>query len=448
VKPDTIKVTKPVNDIGKFISGNIGKNITISFPSLSTNNQPRQIKGTVLNYFEATQMVKVRTADGRTVMGSVENALEVYNDGANVDSYQQDSLVRMAKVKLDSRAENVDISTVSLQTGMSWVPSYFLKLNDDKTARLELKATIGNGSEEPVTNASVDLVIGNPQLFYGTKLDDIATDYLQTRLLDYNRYENNNVTLNTASYLNSVTQNFNGNQTKQELEEVLPEMANYDAEGEKSNDLFYFSLGNLSIESRSKTIVPLTTTEINYKDVYELEVGDQNSYYTTRRVNVNSNVEIPTWHLLKIENTGKAPFTTGPIFVVDQKDRPLAQDEMKYTSRGTSAKIRLSKAIDVVTKNTETIVNNNVGKKYIDEHTYTIVLIKGKIEVRNYQSKPIKIDITKNLTGNIVNANGGEVSSVINDDSYFNLHNSVKWAKEIPANGKIEVEYQYEVMVL
>jgi len=447
VKPDTVKVTRQIENIAEFITSNIGKNITIILPPLGTGNTTREIKGNVINYFAKNQTAKIKTADGRMLMCNVSGAIEVYNDGTAADTYQQDSLVRMAKVQLQNNTGKINVSTVALQTGMTWVPSYFLKLIDDKTARLELKATIGNNSAESIKNAGVDLVIGNPQMFYGSQLDDISTDYFQTQVVNYNRYAQNSFRLSNMYANNVMTGEAALKQQNENDSYTPPEMATYNTDGEKTNDLYYFNLGNLNIESQSKTIVPLLTTELAYKDLYELEIADYNAYWSNRRINNDPNRDLPVWHVLKIENTGKAPFTTGPVFVIDAKDKPLAQDEMKYTAKGASVKVHLSKAIDIQSKNTEELVSSGSSTRVIDNHTYTIAVLKGKIEVNNYQAKPVKINIGKTLTGKVLNPDGGIVEAVPQNNYYRNLSSNIKWEKEIPANGKIELTYQYEVWI-
>lgn len=449
IKPDTVKVTRAVQNIPQFISSSIGKNITLILPPYNSTGSQREIKGTVLAFFEASQIAKLKMADGKVMMCSIANVLEAYNDGSSADTWQQDSLTRMAKVKLQNNTGKINVSTVALQTGMNWVPSYYLKLNDDKTARLELKATIANSSAEAINNAAVDLVIGNPQLFYGSQLDEISTDYLQTQVLDYNRYAQNNYRLNNM-YANNVMEADVISTGRKGAAYTPPpiDMANYDTEGEKTNDLYYFNLGNLDIEPYSKSIVPLLTTELGYKDLYELAIPDISSYWNNRYVNNNNpNQTFDTWHVLKIDNTGKAPFTKGPIFVIDQKDRPLAQDEMKYTAKGAEAKVQLSKAVDIQAKNKDEVVNASSGTKIIDGHTYTIALLKGKIEVNNYQPKSVKISIVKTVTGTVRTSSGADVDAVPQYNYYRNVLSTMKWEKEIAPGAKLELEYQYEVLL-
>jgi hypothetical protein len=443
VKPDVTRINRPVQSIAEFIQSSTGKNITIVLPPVATNGTAREIKGTVLSYIAATQLVKMKTADGRVMICNVENAQEAYGDAGSGESFQQDSIVRMAKVQLENNPSKVNVSTLSLQTGMSWTPSYFLKLTDDNTARLDLKATILNTDDEAIKDASVDLVIGNPQMFYGAKLDDISTDFLNRQIY----HSEPRMQLN-ASYLNNAMMQVQSNGAERD-EEAAVEMPIYSADGEKTNDLYYFNLGKLNIEEKSKTIVPLQTTEVTYDDLYELYADDQTNYWSNERVINDPERVIPIFHILKIKNTGTAPFTTGPIFVVDKNEKPLAQDEIKYTATGASVKINLSKALDLNAKNTEDVINTSYEKRILNNHQYTVARISGKLSVTNYQSKAVKVNISKTLTGKVLSAGDGKAESSYrnNSDNNKNLISAIKWEKQIPAKGTVEVSYQYEVLV-
>jgi hypothetical protein len=195
--------------------------------------------------------------------------------------------------------------------------------------------------------------------------------------------------------------------------------------------------------------VPLQTTEVTYDDLYELYADDQTNYWSNERVINDPERVIPIFHILKIKNTGTAPFTTGPIFVVDKNEKPLAQDEIKYTATGASVKINLSKALDLNAKNTEDVINTSYEKRILNNHQYTVARISGKLSVTNYQSKAVKVNISKTLTGKVLSAGDGKAESSYrnNSDNNKNLISAIKWEKQIPAKGTVEVSYQYEVLV-
>lgn len=441
VKPDVIKIKRSVESIAEFIESSAGKNITIVLPPLSVSGAVREIKGVVTGYTASSGIVRMKTADGRLMICNVAEAQEAYGDAGSGETFMHDSTVRMAKVQLENNPSKVSVSTVSLQTGMAWTPSYFLSLTDDKRAKLDLKATILNTDDEAIKDASVDIVIGNPQLFYGMQLDDIATDFLNRQVLHSEPRPSF-----TLSYLNnSMTQVQSG--AAENEEDAASQMPVYNADGEKTNDLFYFNLGNLTLEGKSKTIVPLQSTDITYDNLYELNVEDQNNYWSTANIVNSTDKVLTTWHVLTIKNNGTSPFTTGPVFVTDQKGRALAQDEMKYTAAGASVKIRLSKAIDINAANPEQVISTSFEKRTIEGYQYTVAKISGKLSVNNYQNKPVTINISKSITGKVLLAEGAEITATPVYSNNKNLVSTMKWVKQIAAKSTTEVTYQYEVLV-
>jgi hypothetical protein len=434
VKQYNTSVTKQARSIGEFLASNINTEVTLS---LLYGQTITLLKGTILAYYldpasSAYKILKLKLNDGNIKLIRSEYIVD-FTLAANAKStYVEDSSINLAKVMLDKDISNSMFSTLSIQTGISWVPSYLLKLTDNKKANLDIKATIENDAEN-IVDVPLSLVVGNPQMFYGKQLDMISGGIVHV----YSRTDNIGFNANTtASYDYDIRE--------------YGETDNENATGEKSNDLYYYNLGNLNIEKGAKAIVKLSTNDIEYKDLYELDIQDKVNYWQTKVAAIDPNTVYETWHVLKVDNKTTAPFSTGPVFVIDENGKPLAQDEMKYTPVGATTKIKLSKAIDVQTANDEEVIARETSKTLINNREYEVVKIKGKIKVANYQSKQIKISISKTVNGRITNTGGGTTTVLPNRNSnYMNLNdiNITRWEKEIKPNETLILEYEYEVLV-
>ena len=88
--------------------------------------------------------------------------------------------------------------------------------------------------------------------------------------------------------------------------------------------------------------------------------------------------------------------------VVNEKDQFVAQDELKYTPVGSTSNIRLSKAIDIIMKNSEEEKNREDNAKKIGKVVYSKVILKGSVNVDNYQNKDVTVSITKSLSGTVL----------------------------------------------
>lgn len=425
------QVTKTATSFGEYLASNINTEVSLT---LLYGTSTSTIKGIVSNYYADARMVVLKLNDGSLKLINVNNISDI-NLGANAkNTYISDSTVRLAKVQLEKEINNSKFSTLCMQTGINWVPSYFIQIKDAKTASLDIKASIENTSES-FTDVPMSLVVGNPQMYYGKQLDMISS-ITSGYGVGYGTYTQKAMYTNTTTSYDSESEGSPDNSTE--------------VTGEKSNDLYYYNLGTMSLEKDAKVIVMLGSKEIEYKDLYELDIEDKANFWYTRVAGIDPNTTYETWHVLKIENTTNTPLSTGPIFVTDENGKPLAQDELKYTPIGANTKIKLSKAIDVQTCDDEEIVSKDANKVRINKRDYEVVKIKGKIKVVNYQSKQINIAISKTINGKITNGNGGTITILPNRNANYNNVNDlniVRWEKIIKPNETLYLDYEYEVLV-
>ncbi len=425
------QVTKTANSFGEYLASNINTEVTLT---LLYGTNTSTVKGIISNYYTDARMVVLKLNDGSLKLINV-NSISDINLASNAkSSFVSDSIVRLAKVQLEKEISNSKFSTLCMQTGISWVPSYFIQLKDAKTATLDIKASIENTSEN-FTDVPVSLVVGNPQMYYGKQLD------MMSSLIASNGGGNDNYT--QKSIYSNMSGSYDGN--AESASDNTTEVS-----GEKSNDLYYYNLGNMSLDKDAKVIVMLGSKEIEYKDLYELDIEDKANFWYTHVAGIDPNATYETWHVLKIENTTNTPLSTVPIFVTDENGKPLAQDELKYTPIGAKTKIKLSKAIDVQTCDDEEIVSKDANKVRLNKRDYETVKIKGKIKLVNYQAKQINIAISKTINGKITNGNAGTITILPNRNANYNNVNDinvVRWEKIIKPNETLFLDYEYEVLV-
>ena len=123
----------------------------------------------------------------------------------------------------------------------------------------------------------------------------------------------------------------------------------------------------------------------------------------------------------------KAPVLTSLAIVTGDLDPALqfvAQDELKYTPVGSTTNIRLSKAIDIIMKNTEEEKNREDNAKKIGKTNYSKVILKGSVNVDNFQNKDVTVTITKTLNGTVLSQTGD--GAVIKKNSYKMFINNLK----------------------
>ncbi len=430
-KIDTLKKNIRCETVQDYVAANVGKQATIYFTA--SNQIDKSLSGTIADFNQQTNMVKVKTEKGNSWL-KANSIYQVEFKESESNTFLADSLKRMIVLQPEKTASTIALQEFYLQSGMNWIPSYFLKLKDSKNARLEMKATIENGGEA-INNAEMELVVGSPQLAFGLKADPMTYDYLtnegaaalMARNTNNAQYMYKSVQMEAAAGDDMFSQNF-------------------DTEGEKTGDLYFYKIGKVSLAKSSKGNFPIFAKELEYKDKYECTIPDYVNFLYSRFANTEEN-KYDVFHSLEIKNTSGVPLTSAPIMVLNEKEQFLAQDNMGYTPAGANTDVRLSKAIDIVTKSVEEELSRNESFKKLGKTTYAKATLKGTITIENFQAVATTVNITKNLTGEVNKQSDG--AAVTKKKSYhtsINPESQIKWEVPLKANEKKTISYEYDVL--
>lgn len=174
---DTVKKVKNAQYLDDFLAGNEGKVVTLRFIQnliASPNPTLRTLSGTLISFNKQSGLIKLKTTDGKVILINADNLNDIDLDANANETFKDDTLIRRANIYLDKPVAEAPFNQVSMQTGLQWQPSYFIKLENDKDARLIMKATVENGTEISYDKIDLDLVVGSPQLFFGTATDPVS----------------------------------------------------------------------------------------------------------------------------------------------------------------------------------------------------------------------------------------------------------------------------------
>lgn len=431
-KNDTLKVAKHSENIANFLNGNKEKKATIYF--LLGTETDKSLSGTIEDFYQPSGMLKFRTEKGVSWM-SAKNIYQVEFKETESATYLADSVKKMVVIQPERNTATLALQEFYLRSAMNWIPSYFLKLKDEKIARLEMKALIENGGDA-INNAETEVVVGAPQLAFGLSADPMTYDYVTGQ----------NSTINYANAGGYTAKSARGEM----MLAAAPTSSAFDqtftTSGEKSGDLYFYKLGKISLDPKSKGSFPIFAKELEYKDKYECNIPDYVNFYSLRYLNEDEQ-KYDVFHSLEFKNNTEMPLTAASVMVLNDKEQFLAQDNMKYTPANASTSIRLSKAIDVVLKNQEEEITRNANFKKIGKKNYGKISIKGSITVENFQDANITLNITKNLTGEVTKQN--ENGKTIKRKSYYTSENptsEIKWETSLRPNEKRTFTYEYEVL--
>jgi hypothetical protein len=428
VKTDTFKTEHAARRIADFLLANINQEILLM--SNANFTQGRKLSGKLLDYDEESNMMRVASANGNIIIASSTDFdwMEINNKART--TIAADSIIPIAKVNLNKETPNTWASTISLERGVQWFPSYLFTVINDKEAKLELKATIANGETEYL-NLPVDIIIGSPEMFYGKQLDPICIDYLNESL-DAGKYDNNSFQNGVAVSNLSFNYSTGGNdKTYQWTDDDEPK------EGQKLEDLYYYQLGVIDLEKNSRVIVPVMSTNISYSEIYTADLPVNSPA-------LEGENSVQTYHSYLIKNSSNAPFTTGTALVLNQAGEPLAQTELTYTPVKGISEMQLSKAVDVQVKNDEEeSAREKTNMRKTSLLYYEKVTSSGIINITNYKDKKIKIRVTKSIDGVFTGADNNGKSKKIKSTEENNSGTEISWEMEIEPGAKMQLKYEY-----
>lgn len=431
---DTIKKQEESKTVQQYLAGNLNRAVTISYTP--TQGIDKSATGKVVNYDLKSGILKFITDKGNTL---ILNEGSIYQSDFKEDPsafHLGDSVKRMVVLRPDKPADNLQLQEIYMTGGINWLPSYYLRLKDDKNARIEMKAILENQVED-LKDADVELVVGSPQMKYSSKADPMTYDYLTIASNGYGGAEQ-------RVYMQSNAM------AAKAMNEVAADAGyfegNYDTEGEKAGDMYIYKLGKVTLPNKAKGSFPIFAGNVEYKDKYEGAIYDITNFFNTRYVPVDEQT-FDIFHSLELKNTSTVPFTTASVMVVNEKDQFIAQDELKYTPAGANSSIRLSKAVDIVMKNTEEEKNREDNAKKIGKQIFSKVTLKGTVNVANYQNKEVVLTITKNVNGTVtVTKDGAKVTAKLSVYNNQNPDTEIKWEVKLGANEKKDLNYEYEVL--
>jgi len=438
---DTIKKNRVAASIPDLLSVNKGKRVKLYFRL--ENNNYLDITGVLQEYSRTNNLIKLKTDDGKTSYLQMSDIKQLIIDEKPNENVKADSLAYLANIEFLKNSENANMKMVYMQTGIQWIPSYNIKLVNEKELQLEMRALVENYMEK-IDNADLTLTVGDPYFRYGRATEPFINNYLTAltggMMSPVNRYAFQNMA--SPSYAGAAIP------AAEEANAIqYNDYTTYSTEGEKTNDLYMYNLGKVSIPRNSKASFLIFSQKIPYKDVYTVNIGDVINYYSTNYINNDPNRKFDVFHSLKLENTAKNPLTTAPVFIMDEKLQPLAQDEIKYTPVGGDVSVQLSNAVDVRIKNTEEEIKVQEKAKVEGKAVYNKVTIKGTIEVNNLQDKKINLNLYKSVNARVTEASHNGVVKKSGRYSGLNPFTQVNWEIPLEQNAKVEITYQYDVFV-
>ncbi|MFN8359109.1 MAG: hypothetical protein U0264_04270 [Candidatus Kapaibacterium sp.] len=453
-RTDTIKNSVPCDRIRDYLRANIGNYVTLKIQYNGEKPYEKIFSG-IIDYINNDNMIRIKTDAGATAMFSSNfvDYVEVRGNASNTNS--TDSIVKRLHVMTNRQSGSTDVQASYMTRGITWVPTYSVKMQSDTSAQLELRATIENNIED-LTNSDVELIIGAPEMSYLDKADPLfySTGSFSNGLQNLSVSNNGSASNSFGTF--AAAANTIGNAggsntiigtTRSIIASEMPDISAESNVGEKSGDIYAYSLKDVTLKKSGRGMFTLTSRAIKAVDRYEATLKttlrDILGSLTYRPDAWNKNVDV--FHSLELWNSGSSPLTAGAMTVSDKDGRIIGQNTVYYTPAGAKTYLRLSKAIDITINSSEEEASREENAKKIKKVVYTKSRMRGTLTITNYQTKSAAVSVNRELAGNVLSAsdNGKKSKTIVPND--LNAASKIEWQITVGAGETKTLEYEYDI---
>lgn len=406
------KVTEWVEalDFPQLIEANLGKNATIYLKPAGHESTGEIVTGKLLD-------VPKRTEDGVAQAGGLF-LLDVRNDtraipfdsvrsvlvsGVTEKRVQHEVEKDRLTLRIEGSGPDARVGVVYVQKGLRWIPAYKVDVDGAGKARVQMEATLVNDLID-LSDVTVNLVIGVPTFTFKEHTDPIAlqqeiADVSAARRYDpYGRIQLSNALSNSIM---SQTASFGSGGPAQAL---APEV---DPAGVSAEDLFVFTVYHVTLAKGERMVLPITSFDLEYRDVYRLDVPLDPPSEANLNLNDESTLELMRQqseprakHVLRLKNTSQSPFTTAPALIL-ANGRVLAQGRMTYAPPGIDVDLEATTAVDIGVQVTTDETRRTPEFRGPDGRTYVRLDMRGGIELRNSKRERVELEVRRHVLGQI-----------------------------------------------
>jgi len=385
---------------------------------LDKNNTPNSpdeltVKGeiVILKTVNGAKAVNIASIQDITLKGKHKSVL-AHEEFRNLMTLKLD-------LKEEVRKEEAEVGMVYLQKGVRWIPHYKVEIDGNGKARLTLHATIINELAD-FENIDVHLVIGVPSFAFKDTIDPISLQQVATRLSSSFQQESQTAYAFSnrfmSQYSSPVQSSGQTDQGRESAIDLGPDLAT----SGKTEDLFLFTLTGVTLGKGGRMVVPVVEFEIEYEDVYVLDIPFTPPPEAWQNVNTTQIEKMATlfqapkvMHNIRLMNSSQYPLTTAPALIF-RNDKVLAQGMMTYTAIGGKSDLSITTAVNiqVVKKDNETERTPNAANW--NGYSYGKINLEGEIKLTSFVDDDIKIEVTRNVLGNLDKATHDSEVKMVN----------------------------------
>jgi len=440
---------KDVVNVFDILKANKNKYVII------TLNNNKEITAKIINIKGIAVVLKTNTGDWITLTSSEIKNVNFKGEKPKLKyNSKTDRRKIILKFKKDGKKQ---IELSYLQKGIGWLPTYFIKILNEKKAQITLKAVLINDAEN-IKNSDIEFIVGVPNFKYSNVYSPLTSKETINNFLDslsgnsynnYSNFDNSNAQITTQSLGNSYRSHRSYNQSN-----LNYNPNSYSGLNARSyEDLYFYNIKNISLKKGERGSYQLFTAVMPMEHIYELNLptnATTSGYYTYKYNRLITQVN-KVWHSLKLTNKTKYPWTTGTAMVVKKEksgDKPISQDMIKYTPVTGNSFLKITVSTDIHVTDADKEISRKRSALKRNSYKYDLVTVKAEIIIKNYKKTPIKLEIKRSVLGKLLKTSSkwntykklkGVYSSSVNPI------NEVSWDITLKPNEEKKIEYSYSV---
>jgi hypothetical protein len=363
-------------------------------------------------------------------------------------------------LKLDwgkGRSERLaDVGMVYVQRGIRWIPNYRVDIDGRGNAVIKLQATIINELTD-IESVNTHLVIGVPKFTFEKTPDPISLQQAVAQLSRHFRpdsqtsYAFSNMIMSQAEMPVRRSEVSGSSDTL----DLGPDVAG----SGKNEDLFVFTLDNVTLRKGQRMVVPVAEYTLEYEDVFVLDLPFGPPPEVRYRFNNEQQAKLAQLyhapkviHKIRLANSAKCPLTTAPALILNQ-GRVIAQGMMTYTAVGASSDLELTTAVDIAVEKLDKEIDRIPNAAKWDGYTYARSNLIGIVHLTNRRTETVYLEIRRSVLGHIDSAthegliehlgrNEGQWMASNSLPFWWNWYNWPNWWYHFNAIGRVTWKYE------
>lgn len=386
-------------------------------------------------------------SDGKLLALYFRNVARVILPQDPILQQTQEEERKALRFKIKGVTGHANLTMGYLEHGLGWTPSYLVSLQDDKTAQITMQAVLVNDAED-LKDTDFFFVVGVPNFAYSNIPSPMA---LQQSLLEFMQAASRRDETNSR-YSNAIT----GQRTIGgvfDFEAAAPSLAatTEELQGAQEEDLFLYSRKNVTLARGERATYNVFSETVSCQHIYDWNLEDQPRVdgFGNAQNNSSSGSDRSTkdnvWHALRLKNTTKFPWTSAPTLVISGT-RPLSQDTVPYTPKNASSSLKLTVAADIRASHEENEVERQKDLLRRRSYNYDQVTIEGKLTIKNYKSKEVRLSIADKVRGNVESqTDDGKADKLAEAIAVDNPLTRLTWEVTLKAGEERVIKYRYKV---